>query len=147
QQVLRPQGDQRNRRAGADAGHAPADAEERRAGDKRRIDTLVFGLVEAGIGQRRASAASIATGHGQDDQSGCHDEGEPGGPATAGYRREVEELQNLVWVDHLRDIEAGAEEHTTDGSAREIRKLQGAGHAATPVTITVTMATPKKTAT
>ncbi len=49
QQIVRHEGDQRDRRTGADARHAPADAEQRRAENQRHIDVLEIGQMEMAV--------------------------------------------------------------------------------------------------
>src|SRR5690606_15496738 len=145
-EIVGHEGDQGNRRARADAGHAPADAEEGSAANEAPVDMAVFGGVESGVKERRAAASCQARGDEHDDEAGRHYEGEAGVPAAARDGAEIEEAQDLEWIDHLGDVKAGAEQDTAEGGGGEIRKLE-AGHQTIPVTATVTMAMPKKTAT
>ncbi len=124
QQILRPEGDQRDRRPRADARHAPADAEQRRADRPAAASirlnsgwwncTSNSGLAEALADADAPTNITISRRPMTKARLGSQPPVANGG--------EVEEAQHLQRIDHLRDVEADAEQE-----ARRRRRWRGRG--------------------
>ena len=115
------EGDERDRRSRANAGHAPAEPEERGTDHQRRVDMGALRQVKARGEEGRRPPSGEPNGNEHHDDRRGDDEGETRVPAAAWDRAEIEEAQNLQRIDHLRHVKAGAEQQAAAGGRRQIR--------------------------
>ncbi len=107
-----PKRDQR--RAGAEAGQSPADAEHRAACHQARIDVAARRQLHRAAEEGASALAGSREGEVAHQDRAAHDEGERRVPAA----RDVEEADHLARVGHAGDDEPDAE-HQAGGESGE----------------------------
>src|SRR5690606_17616407 len=109
--------------AWAEAGNAPANAEEGRARDQRQVDGALGRKVKAGFKGRGRALQGEAVAKEGDGQGRGHDKHQARVPVAGN----IEEVQHFCRIGHARNGDAYAEDEADSGGGRQTQHQKPPG--------------------